>query len=319
MNRITKRQFPEHCSAEELFWYLSYFLRVGPHGGFTYGINIVTGDLLSALGYENTVMDWSPREWESYFGKRNAMELDGRIVCTGSNVGCPLLPVTNCHPQDLNRTIDQWEPIMRGPIDRSPLANWTQRAQPPFDGRFALSWMYRLKKYFRDEIRKVVESIPIPSHWLSIHIRRGNKINEAQHTSIENYIETIDHYLPSLKANQIYVCTDSEVALRELTNFTDTYHFHVDWTQKRFLEDVSSPWRTYWLVPGQTTERTTYWNNRAVVGTLVDLWFMIHSEQHIGTSTSNVFTFVRSVRAGQRKASGVSLLHQGLLQRDVKQ
>lgn len=322
MDRITKQQFPERCSAEELFWYLSYYLRVGPHGGFTYGINVVIGDLWSALRYENTIMDWSPREWLSYFGNRNEMELDGRIVCHGSNVGCVLLPVTNCHPQDPNRTVDQWLQVNRGSIDWTPIANWTQRAKEDVGG-YAFTWMYRLKKHFRDEIRKVVESLPIPRKWLSVHIRRGNKINEAQHTPIENYIETIDKVLPGLKSKEIYVCTDSEVALRELTNFTKDHHFHVDWTQKRFLEDIPKPmWEvasTYWLLPGQTTERTTYWNNRAVVGTLVDLWFMVHSEQHVGTSTSNVFTFVQGARASLGgKLGPVSLIHQGLFQRDVK-
>jgi len=84
------------------------------------------------------------------------MELQNQLVCDGANVGCAFLPVTNCSSKNTNRTIE-------GYPDPALLAQVTQKMDPapPYSGA-SFTWFVRRRKFFRDEIRKVIENIQIP-------------------------------------------------------------------------------------------------------------------------------------------------------------
>jgi len=84
------------------------------------------------------------------------MELQNQRVCDGANVGCAFLPVTNCSSQNPNKTIQGFpDPLLLEMVTRK------MEPAPSYAG-YSFGWLIRKRKFFRDEIRKVIEETQIP-------------------------------------------------------------------------------------------------------------------------------------------------------------
>jgi hypothetical protein len=156
---ITERQFPATCD-EEKIWFQSYYHRVGI-GGFAYAIDVISGDLLKSLEWHNVIFDFSRSEWPTFFGKLEYMEWEGERICNESTLGCVVLPYSNCSAQNPLRTVDQRIEANRVSLQETLIGTLTHRASPP-TGIQVMHWFYRLRRFFRNEIRTVLETLQIP-------------------------------------------------------------------------------------------------------------------------------------------------------------
>jgi hypothetical protein len=144
-----------------------------------------------------------------------------------------------------------------------------------------------------------------------VHIRRGNKVLEAPLTPTEKYINPILDMMKRTQTNHLYLATDSNVAIREVLQLLPNITLHIDHTQRRFEHDPIQLDRAFpeshWHFPEQALGKTSYWNNKAMISIIVDLFFMTHSQEHLGTRTSNVFVTVNYLRSILGMPSGISV------------
>lgn len=64
----------------------------------------------------------------------------------------------------------------------------------------------------------------LPKHYISLHIRWGEKYTEASLQPIKKYMDVIQHKLPFLK--DIFVSTETDIAIAQLVNSFPDYRFH---------------------------------------------------------------------------------------------
>src|SRR5690242_3329561 len=85
LDGITRRQFTPTCEADQL-WYLDWFLRVGPAGGFAYAIFDTAEYLSDTLEWKDVKFGFSPEPWPTFFGTKEYLEWDNVRVCEGANI-----------------------------------------------------------------------------------------------------------------------------------------------------------------------------------------------------------------------------------------
>lgn len=146
--------------------------------------------------------------------------------------------------------------------------------------------IFRYRKEVEDGICELKSSLGFSSNqaYVAIHIRRGDKITEAPHTELAQYVKALNDGV--FDTMPIYVATDDHSTVKDLRkllganfNIIDPIKNSIGYDQARFNAKTSQ----------RRWEETLFF--------LFELDMMINSQVFLGSSPSNVFYWVRYNRA----------------------
>ena len=168
-------------------------------------------------------------------------------------------------------------------------SNIEQEASDTWDDMSALiQKLMQFNKKTESEISSLVSKLELNEAYISVHIRRGDKINESQLVPVQNYVDTITS-LNEKFPSTIFVATDDVQSFEELRSALGSKY------QCVYLERSDQSGhnqRTFNSLDNNTRRRMT-------IEFLADLKIIFSSTLFIGSSTSNIFYLTRYYRANQ--------------------
>ena len=144
-------------------------------------------------------------------------------------------------------------------------------------------WQYN--QSVQEELNKRLESFQEKS-FVGVHIRRGDKITEAKHSSLETYMNFVIKYS---EQKRIFVATDDYTTYKDLCTLYPDYEFIT------FSRPSNSGYQqgTFNRLDGLTKYNNT-------LDLFADIEMLAKAETFIGTFTSNVGQFMIIHRNGNR-------------------
>lgn len=125
------------------------------------------------------------------------------------------------------------------------------------------------------ELRKRISKIDLPDHYISLHIRRGDKFGEISPVDLNKYIETAKSIYSTCK--DFYVSTDDYSVFEELKK---TY------TQFNFYSLTKSEQRGYFQ--HEYESKSAEWRKNELLDFFASIEIMAKSDLYVGTLSSNV-------------------------------
>lgn len=150
--------------------------------------------------------------------------------------------------------------------------------------------IYRFNPSTQQEIDKRISSLYLPQDYVAIHVRRGDKKREAEHTSLALYVEKV---IANSDCKNVFVATDDYSVFKELEATYLNYHFYTNTPaanrgyEQRAFEHQLEEWRKNELLDLFTT-----------------IEIMSKSKLFVGTLSSNIGMYMYW-RMPQSKCLGV--------------
>ena len=112
-------------------------------------------------------------------------------------------------------------------FDKSTLLDVTQKF-------ISETWIY--KREVRNKINKLISSLELPEHFISVHIRSGDKIIETELYSIGHYMRAVQKYSAELP---VFVLTDDYGIIKQLRGFYPHRKFYTlcQETERGYIND----------------------------------------------------------------------------------
>ncbi len=150
--------------------------------------------------------------------------------------------------------------------------------------------IYRFNAATQQEIDKRIAQQDLPNAYVAIHVRRGDKTLEAEHTSLGIYLDKVKEHS---RCRNIFVATDDYTVFEELTDNYPDYQFYTNTPaanrgyDQRTFEHCSEEWR-----------------KNELLDLFATVEIMCRSELFVGTMSSNIGMYMYW-RMPQGKCLGV--------------
>ena len=138
---------------------------------------------------------------------------------------------------------------------------------------------YKYNALTQNSISEKKQYINIPDNYISIHIRRGDKIvtGEMEDINLNNYVDAIRKY--SYISNNIYIATDDVTVISYISKKLSDIDIKIYYNEENKLKGFDE--KTYNLKSDSV-------RRDEVLNMLFDMDMMINSSFFIGTFSSNV-------------------------------
>ena len=139
--------------------------------------------------------------------------------------------------------------------------------------------LYILNRNTKDQLRQRIDDLGLPKDYISVHIRRGDKITsqEMQEIRIGKYVSSIlDHKAVS---SNVYIATDDVTIIDELSQQLSTHGIRVFYNNQNQSQGFNEA--TF----NRFSRQARY---EEMLNVLLDMEVLIHSRFFIGTYTSNL-------------------------------
>jgi hypothetical protein len=150
-----------------------------------------------------------------------------------------------------------------------------------------LTELFVINMKSKRELVKRKNQLNLPEHYLSMHIRRGDKVSgakkETDEVSIDNYFEAIQKAHTSSKT--LFVATDDFSVIKYIQEKYSEYQ----------IVTSSKPKSTGFVEADFITQSADY-RRENTLDLLSDLNVLIHSEVFVGTFSSNIGLIVKNLR-----------------------
>ena len=137
-----------------------------------------------------------------------------------------------------------------------------------------------------DEINTVIdaqnETLNNFKPYISVHIRRGDKIAEVENTEIVEYIDKIKQNTPT-NINNIFIASDDHSAIQEFKKICPSH-----WNIKTFCTPHKKGHDSFMF----SYEKNKKIKKQHMIDLFIDIHLLKESEFFIGTHTSNVGRFI---------------------------
>ena len=152
-----------------------------------------------------------------------------------------------------------------------------------------LTWSYN--QTTKSIIQPIIDSLNIPQVYASAHIRRGDKINEVDHTDIDLYIEKLAQLQSS---KDVFIATDDYSVIEYLKSNYDDYNFY----HLTATADAGYNQHVYNNLDAGEQKKALY-------QLLATIEVLSNSQIFVGTFSSNIGMFL-AMRMGTEKAFDVN-------------
>ena len=139
--------------------------------------------------------------------------------------------------------------------------------------------MYQLNQNIRNLLRQRIDALKLPTDYIGVHIRRGDKITskEMQEIHLDNYVNTILKH-KSIGSN-VYIATDDTSIINDIKEKLCPHDFNIFYN---YLNKSNGFNETNFNNSSKLSRQ------EETLNVLLDMEVLIHSKFFIGTYTSNL-------------------------------